>query len=61
MKTPHQEIRDITYEIYSEEHDITYNQFLDKVTEEDFEEYYETVLWSKATKEYNKRLKEIKE
>lgn len=55
MSTPHREIFDIAYEIYSEEHDITYNQFLDKVAEESFEEHYETVLWPKAKKEYQLR------
>ena len=41
MSTPHRQILDIAYEIYSLEHDITYGKFLDKVVEEDFEEYYE--------------------
>ena len=61
MSTPHRQILDIAYEIYSLEHDITYGKFLDKVVEEDFEEYYEGTLWPAATKEYHKRLKEIKE
>jgi len=55
MGTPHQAIFEIAFEIYSSENEITYNQFLDKVAEESFDEYYEGTLWPKAKKEYLKR------
>lgn len=57
MESPHQAIFDIAFEIYSKDNEITFNQFLDKVVEEEFEKYYESTLWPKAQKEYLKRNK----
>ena len=57
MGTPHQAILDIAYELYSKDNEITFNQFLDKIVEEEFEKYYEDTLWPKAHKEYISRNK----
>jgi hypothetical protein len=57
MGTPHQAILDIAYELYSKDNEITFNQFLDKIVEEEFEKYYEKTLWPKAQKEYLSRNK----
>tara|TARA_R100000541_G_scaffold1917_1_gene7148 strand:- start:472 stop:651 length:180 start_codon:yes stop_codon:yes gene_type:complete len=57
MVSPQHEILDIAYELYSENNKITFNQFLDKIVEEDFEEYYEKTLWPKAQKIYSDKNK----
>tara|TARA_R100000988_G_C3996014_1_gene165788 strand:+ start:20 stop:199 length:180 start_codon:yes stop_codon:yes gene_type:complete len=52
MNSPQHDILDIAYDLYSKKNKITFNQFLDKIVEEDFIEYYENTLWPKAQKIY---------
>ena len=44
------------YEIYSKDHEITYDEFWDKVmNDEEFGKYFDDVLWKQAVKQFDRK------
>ena len=49
MKTIKEELMELSYEIYSKDHEITFDDFWDKViNDEEFGKYFDDVLWPEA-------------
>lgn len=52
METVKDKLMSICYENYSKDHDISFNDFWDKIiNDKEFGEYFDKVLWEQAKKE----------